>query len=249
MAIHLREGSRLPGPHPALGQQSPDQSPPPEEEGAADRRHPRGAATQPLPVSQRGPSKGSAHRQVKFPTRSTQEPPFRQGSELHSSTSAGGRGGRSAPHQPLTTPHPAPLAPCPPNPRIPPPRPAPPLAEGTLTCLAGCPCVAGRAHASRGAALRLAPAAILTLSVIAGRLCCGHTVCEAVGFLAVRPGLLLSPTPHLGLHVGGPGCLQGAAGPGVQGRPQPLALNARLNWVYPSRWQGHGGEGAQLPAS
>lgn len=130
MAIHLREGSRLPAPHPALGQQSPDQSPPPEEAGAADRRHPRGAATQPLPVSQRGPSKGSAHRQVKFPTRSTHEPPFRQGSELHSSTSAGGRGGHSAPHQPLTTLHPAPLAPCPPTPPHPPTLPRPTAGRG-----------------------------------------------------------------------------------------------------------------------
>ena len=71
----------------------------------------------------------------------------------------------------------------------------------------------------------------------------------ATGLLAVRPGLPLSPTPHRRLHVGGPGHLQGAAGPGVQGHPRPLALNARLNWVYPSRWQGHGHEGAQLPAS
>lgn len=74
-------------------------------------------------------------------------------------------------------------------------------------------------------------------------------VCTAMGLPAVRPGLPLSPTLHRGLHTGGPGSLQGAAGPGVQGRPRPLALNARLNWVYPSRWQGHGHEGAQLPAS
>ena len=109
MAIYLRVGSRLPGPHPARGQQSPDQSPP------------TGAATRPLPVSQRGPSKGSAHRQVKFPTRSTHEPPFRQGSELHSSTSAGGRGRGSAPHKPLPTQHPAPPYPTPcPAPPTPP---------------------------------------------------------------------------------------------------------------------------------
>ena len=128
---------------------------PREGKGAADCCHRWGASgTWPLPVSQRGPSKGSEQRQVKFPTRSTHDPPFRQGSEPHSSTSGGGRGGCSALCQPLATWHPAPLLPP----------------EGTLTRLAGCARVAGCARAHRRAAPRLTPAAVLALSGVTWRL-------------------------------------------------------------------------------
>lgn len=102
----------------------------------------RAAGTWPLPVSQRGPWKGSAHRQLKFPSRSTHDPPFRQGPERHSSTSGGAEAGLGS------------------EPALAAPGPAPP---SPLTCLAGCARVAGRAHAHGGAALSLAPAAVLTL--------------------------------------------------------------------------------------
>lgn len=58
-----------------------------------------------LPVSQRGPSKGSVHRQVKFPTRSTHVPPFRHGPEPHSSTSGAAEKGLGC-SQPLAPSHP-----------------------------------------------------------------------------------------------------------------------------------------------
>lgn len=78
--------------------------------------------TWPLPASQRGPSKGPVHRQVKFPTRSTHEAPFRQGLEPHSSRSVGSGGRSWAASQPLTTaPHLArssPPFPAPPHPSL-----------------------------------------------------------------------------------------------------------------------------------
>lgn len=97
-----------------------------------------------LPVSQRGPSKGSVHRQVKFPTRSTHVPPFRHGPEPHSSTSGAAEKGLGC-SQPLAPSHPPALWPW-----------------GALTCLAGLARVASWAHAHCRAALLLALAAVLT---------------------------------------------------------------------------------------
>lgn len=67
-----------------------------EGQGPGDRAVTGGCGQGPVPVSQRAPSKGSVHRQVKFPTRSTHEPPLRHGPEAHSSTSGGSGGGSLA---------------------------------------------------------------------------------------------------------------------------------------------------------
>lgn len=148
------EREQTPWAHPALGQQSPDQSPP-RGRGVADRRHPRGAATQPLPVSQRGPSR-VLHRQVKFPTRSTQEPPFRQGVRaalIHVCGWQRGAGLHTA-STPAPCPHWHPLPTQPSHPPLPPPPHRWSRARHLSRRL---PCAASRAHASRGAAPSLAP--------------------------------------------------------------------------------------------